>query len=137
MQHWSFNNPRQLHHHLLGHLWLNYSNELFKNMKSKYWRIDELKYVLKLFWNISDINWFSDKYVDSFLNYFTVHSMRLLCTVCMWDKLSRSDPHLGCGVGGCSFVQKQECHLLVIIMCCNMKWGEAVLQGMDDDTQST
>lgn len=35
--------------------------------------------------------------------------------------------HLGHGVGGRSFVQKQERHLLVIVMRCDMERGEAVL----------
>lgn len=37
------------------------------------------------------------------------------------------DSHLGHGVGGRSFVQKQERYLLVIIVCCNMERGEAIL----------
>lgn len=43
------------------------------------------------------------------------------------------DSHLGHGVGGRSFVQKQECHLLVIVMCRDMERGEAVLEGMDGE----
>jgi len=40
---------------------------------------------------------------------------------------TRWDPHLGHGVGGRAFVQKQERHLLVIVMCCDVERGEAIL----------
>lgn len=41
--------------------------------------------------------------------------------------LPPEEPHLGHSVGGRSFVQKQERHLLIIVMCCHMERGEAIL----------
>lgn len=47
--------------------------------------------------------------------------------------VSPEEPHLGHGVGGRAFVQKQERHLLIIVMCCHMERGEAILYGVDGE----